>query len=871
LEKNLKNPVIEKRLRQEILPVVQKPGRYVGNELNIIVKKRESVKSHVVLAFPDVYEIGMSYVGFQLLYHILNSHRDIWAERVFAPWPDMEERLRAAGLPLYSLESFTPLSEFDVIGFTLQYELTYTNILNMLHLAGIPVFSRERQETHPFVIAGGPCSCNPEPLADFVDAFLIGDGEEAAVEIVRIVQQGKAGGKSREEILTDLAHLSGVYVPAFYRAHYDAQGHLQGVHPIKEGIPETIRTRIVNDLKQEFYPQKPIVPLLQVTHDRLSIEVMRGCTEGCRYCNAGMIYRPVRERKAADVLQQMQQGLANSGYNEVSFLSLSISDYSRLTDLMRVSRQVLSGTQVNVSFPSMRLDSFNEEIAAFVSEVRKSGFTFAPEAGSERLRQVINKNITEEDLFRSVEIALQNGWRVIKFYFMIGLPTETDEDVAEIARLLQRLLKMSKQYGRVQFNVSISPFSPKAHTPFQWERQASVDEIWHKVDVLKRHLGRERRVRLSWRDPRISFLEGFLGRADRRMGRVIYEVWQKGAKFDGWAEYFNYDLWLETLQAHGYDAQTLIAEIPEDRVLPWQHIDKGVSKRFLLKERRKAYEQQTSPDCKKETCLACGLQRKGAFAEIVDCYKKDRLNPQPDLQWNVADLPQIPKYDLDLKNTRHYRVQFTKEGYAAYLSHLDMARLFERAFRRAGIPVVYSQGFNPRPKISFGQPLALGVESKAEYFDVEISADFSGDLARLLNPYLPEGMKVVRVRRLGEKATSLSQIINAAEYEIHFHQYPLSEEEVDRRLREIRRTRSLLVDHFSKGRSKSLDIRPFIDSIRRRGKRLIVRTRNVEQRSLRIDDLVRQVFEHPEKVAVVRKRQLVRTAEAEKTPLDVLH
>jgi len=866
----LKNPEIENKLRKEILPGVLKPGRYVGNEINIIVKNRNSIKARVALAFPDVYEIGMSYVGFQLLYHILNTHPDIWAERVFAPWPDMEEKLRTTHTPLYSLESFTPLSQFDVIGFTLQYELTYTNLLNMLDLANIPLLSRNRTLAHPFIVAGGPCSCNPEPLADFIDAFLIGDGEEASVEIVRTVQRGKEMGKTRQAILFDLSRLQGVYVPMFYEPVYDEKGSLREMRPLRADVPKIIRTRIVNNLKKDYYPNKPIVPLIEVTHDRLSIEVMRGCTEGCRYCNAGMIYRPVRERNAGDVLEQMQQGLLNSGYNEVSFLSLSISDYSRLTDLMAVSRATLAGTQVNVSFPSMRLDSFNEEIAAFVSEVRKSGFTFAPEAGSERLRQVINKNITEEDLFRSVEIALQNGWKVIKFYFMIGLPTETDDDVAEIAHLVHRLVKMSKQYGRVQFNLSVSPFSPKAHTPFQWERQASVEEIWHKVDVLKHHLGRERRVRLTWRDPKISFLEGFLGRADRRMGAVIYRVWQKGAKFDGWAEYFNYDVWTETLHENGFDAERLIAEIPEDAVLPWDHIDKGVSKRFLLKERHKAYEQKNSPDCKTASCLACGLQRKNLFAEMVNCYKIDRQNPQPSLNAESIKDADIPRYETSEQEFLRLRVQFTKEGYAAYLSHLDLARVLERAFRRARIPVLYSQGFNPRPKISFGQPLALGVQSKAEYFDADISARFNGDLKRLLNPHLPQGLKIVRVRRIRDKASSLSQIINAAEYEIRFQQHPLSEEEIDRRLREIRQTRSLMVEHFSKGKVKPLDIRPFIASIRRRGKRLIVRTRNVERRSLRIDDLVRLVFGRSDKVEVVRKRQLVETAHNKKTPLEIL-
>ncbi len=866
----MKNSKIENKLLKDILPNVFKPGRYIGNELNIVRKDSASVKSHVALAFPDVYEIGMSYVGFQLLYHILNSQNDIWTERVFAPWPDMEEQLRKTKIPLFSLESFTPLGDFDVIGFTLQYELTYTNILNMLDMANIPLHSRNRNDGDPYIIAGGPCSCNPEPLAAFIDAFLIGDGEEASVEIVHVVQEGKAQKRSRKEILSDLSRISGVYVPEFYEPVYSPNGGLLEIKPKIKDVPKVIRTRIVTELKAEYYPDKPIVPLMQVTHDRLSIEVMRGCTQGCRYCNAGMIYRPVRERSEWDVLAQMHHGLAHSGYNEVSFLALSISDYSRLTELMAQSRKLLQGTQINVSFPSMRLDSFNEHIAQFVAEVRKSGFTFAPEAGSERLRQVINKNITEEDLFHSVEIALENGWKVIKFYFMIGLPTETDEDVAGIAHLVHRLVKMSKQYGRVQFNLSISPFSPKAHTPFQWERQASVDEIWHKVDVLKKHLGHEHRIRLTWRDPKISFLEGILGRADRRMGQVIFDVWQNGGKFDGWAEYFKYDLWMEIMRKHGFDPKALIAEIPEDAVLPWDHIDKGVSKRFLRKERQKAYQQQTSQDCKKAACLACGLQRKGIFAELVDCYRKDRKNPQLKPSQKSAVLSPMPKYETTEQATHRFRVQFTKEGYAAFLSHLDLARLFERTFRRAHVPIIYSKGFNPRPKISFGQPLALGVNSKAEYFDVEISKNFGRNLKRLLNPLLPDGLKIVEVKSFMNKALSLSQSINAAEYEIYFDDQKVAVEEIDRRIQKIRRSNALFVTRPSKGRLKSIDIRPFIDSIRRRGNRLIVRANNVDCRSLRIDDLVHHVFEPSEKIEVVRKRQLIKAGNEEKTPLDII-
>ncbi len=864
----LKNPKVEKVLLQRILPNVLKPGRYLGNEINNIHKNPEKVKARIVLAFPDVYEIGMSYVGFQILYHILNKEPDFWAERVFAPWPDMEEQLRKHKLPLFSLESFTPLKAFDVIGFTLQYELTYTNILNMLDLGGVTVLASEREQSEPFVIAGGPCSCNPEPLADFIDAFLIGDGEEAAVEIVRTIQQGRQQGKTRNEILFDLTQIRGVYVPAFYRAQYDQNQRLTGVQPVHPEVPAVIRNRLIQNLKPEYYPTKPVVPLIEVTHDRLSVEVMRGCTEGCRYCNAGMIYRPVRERDEKQILQHMQEGLANSGYSEVSFLSLSISDYSKLNDLMIESRNVLQDDQVNVSFPSMRLDSFNEAIADFVSQVRKSGFTFAPEAGSQRLRNVINKNISEEDLFQSVEIALKNGWKLIKFYFMIGLPTETDEDVLAIADLMIRLARMSRRYGRVQFNVSISPFSPKAHTPFQWERQNSIDEIWHKVDLLKYRLKRESRVRLTWRDPKVSFLEGILGRADRRMGRVLYQAWQQGAKFDGWAEYFDFERWLNILKEHGYTPEQLIAEIPEDAVLPWDHVDKGITKRFLLKERHKAYQEQVSWDCKSEKCLACGLQRKGLFAELVDCYKKDRSLTPEKQRTRPVKKEQVSAEEAPA--VQRFRVQFKKEGYASFLSHLDLVRVIERAFRRANIPLSYSEGFNPRPKISFGQPLALGIQSKAEFFDVEIKTTDNLDLKNAVNPFLPEGLKFVHVVPIKNKVTSLSSAIDLAEYEIVFKESEYRYPEVDRALQRLRRAASIDIQKRVKGRLKTVNIRPFIESVHRRGNRIIIRTRTIDRRSVRIDDLARVIFNRKQPVKIVRKRQLIRSGSKEQTPLEIL-
>lgn len=604
-------------VENEILPKVQKPLRYVGNEYNVVKKDWDSVQLRTVFAFPDIYEVGMSHLGLRILYHLVNDQPEYLMERVFAPWSDMEKELRTAEIPLFSLESYRPLAEFDCLAVTLQYEMSYTNILNMLELGRIPLLTAERGNEFPLIIGGGPCAYNPEPLADFFDAFVIGEGEEVILELFAVMAKHRAerGGKQEKSVLLrELAAITGVYIPIFYEPSYNAQGKLTEIKAKEPGIAPKIVKRVVKDLDKAYFPLKPIVPYLEIVHDRIMLEVLRGCTRGCRFCQAGMLYRPVRERSKEQLLAQADKLVESTGYGEISLTSLSTSDYTCVQPLVKELLDKYDQDKIGVSLPSLRVDSFSVNLAKEVQRVRKSGLTFAPEAGTQRLRDVINKGVTEENLMEVTTAAFASGWSQIKLYFMMGLPTETMEDMDGIADLAYKVLhnglRILKEKGRHQqpkITVSVSSFVPKAHTPFQWEGQDTIELLREKQRYLKDKI-RDRRISYNYHEAPLSFLEAVFAKGDRRLGGALLKAWQLGCKFDSWSEHFRYQIWLDVFTQVGTDAQAIAnGTLAYTDILPWEHLDMGVTKQYLWQERTKAYETAITGDCRFETCSVCGI------------------------------------------------------------------------------------------------------------------------------------------------------------------------------------------------------------------------------------------------------------------------
>ncbi len=599
---------MDKKLRR-ILPKVQKPARYTGGEYNQIIKDKAAVDLRMALVFPDTYEIGMSNLGIRILYGAINEMEGVWCERCFAPWGDMENEMRKAGIPLWALESGDPLSDFDAIGFSLGYEMAYTNVLNMLDLAGIPLKSAERSSLTPLVFAGGTSCVNPEPMADFLDFMFIGEGEEMDKELLELLRKAKNEGWSKRQFLSQAANIEGIYVPSLYEPIYNDDGMLKELKAL-EGAPEFVKRRIIVDFDSAYFPTKPIVPSTEIVHDRVTLELFRGCIRGCRFCQAGFVYRPVRSRDMDRLIEQGIASLESTGYQEITLSSLSTSDYRPLSGLCDGLLDFCVPHSIGLSLPSLRADNFSLDLMSKVQQVRKSGLTFAPEAGTQRLRDAINKNVLEEDLLNTCKIAFEGGWNNIKLYFMLGLPTETDEDVLAISDLAMKVLWLWKSHASnkargVNITVSTSCFVPKPHTPFQWEAQVEMEEYRRRVKLLRDNM-RAKAISYNWHDADTSLIEAVLSRGDRRVGAVIEEVWKTGGKLDSWSEYFSFERWLKAFEKCGLDPKFYACrERSSDEVLPWSCVDIGVKPSFLWSEREKCYRAELSPDCRNK-CTNCG-------------------------------------------------------------------------------------------------------------------------------------------------------------------------------------------------------------------------------------------------------------------------
>ncbi len=827
---------------ERLLPLVEKPGRYLGNERGAVRKDLDAVAVRVALAFPEVYEIAQSHLGLQILYDILNRRPDVAAERAYAPWVDLERLLRDRGLPLVSLESQIALRDFHVVGFSLQYELTYTNLLAMLELGGIPLRAAARGVGDPLVIAGGPCAFNPEPLAPFLDAVVLGDGEEVVGQIVDAVRAWDR--RDRADLLARVAEIPGCYVPAFFTPRYHDDGTVAEVVPTDPSRPQ-VRKRILPDLAAFPPPADPIVPNLGVVHDRASVEVMRGCVKGCRFCQAGYVYRPLRERNPEDVVRQTRDLLARTGYEEVSLLSLSTGDYSGVNPVLKALMDDLAPERVAVSMPSTRVDALSPKILEQIRRVRKTGFTLAPEAGTQRLRDVIQKEYREEELLAAARLFADLGWRSLKLYFMIGLPSETEDDVRGIVELAARVKRAAG--GRLKVTASVSTFSPKPHTPFQWAGELSIAETEARQALLRHEL-RRRGIEFKWHDARLSWLEGVFARGDRRLADVIETAQARGARFDGWSDRCQIAIWEAALAAHGLDADFYLRRRPLGEVLPWDHLDAGLSKKFLQQDLARAVAAQLTPDCSVERCTYCGAcdfesvrnvdyhpegakgsDHRGArvsrWAEML-VPADDPSDPLPEWEtrtWRgirtrvaarrAARLPVAARPDASDTEAplpaafaaaasdaarpptpagegnaeewlgavpsaltpatpaapvvQRVRIRYRKVGPARFIATRELGTVFFRAVRRARLPIAFSQGHHPLPRIAFGPALPVGVSSEDERVDLELTArrDPSHVLASLARE-LPDGLEPLEACEIARAAASIDRSTTAHVYDV---------------------------------------------------------------------------------------------------------
>jgi radical SAM family uncharacterized protein/radical SAM-linked protein len=724
---------MSKKSIQDIMPLIERPSRYLGNEINTIIKDPDRVKLKFALVFPDLYEIGTSHFGLQILYSILNKKKEVCAERVFAPGIDMEEHLRALKIPLVSLETKMPVCDFDLIGFSILYELNYTNILNILDLAKIPFYSSRRDESYPLIVGGGPCTCNPEPVADFFDIIVIGDGEDAILEItdtwLKFKEKQNIG---KESLLKLMSKIEGVYIPAFFKPEYDGNG-IQALAPKYSNYTKATRA-VAKNLDTLPFPDAPIVPYGKPVHDRLRLEIARGCTRGCRFCQAGMIYRPVRERSMETLLELSEKALGKTGYEDMSLLSLSTGDYECIIPLMQRIMEECETRHIAVSLPSLRAGTLTPELMRLIQKVRKTGFTIAAEAGSQRLRDFINKNISEKEIIETVQDSFDLGWQVIKLYFMIGLPSERKEDIQGIVDLVKKLRKLKGKKGKFgKINVSVATFIPKPHTPFQWEPQLSLDEAKERISWIKRNL-KMPGIRFKWQNPETSMLEGLFARGNRQLSRLLVSAHKKGCKFDSWSDKFNFRLWQEACEETGVILESFNNRKRSfDEKLPWDHIDTRVTKDFLKDERVRAGNLESTGDCRSGDCNSCGV----CDFEVIEpkIFKASR-----------KDKSEIIEKSRN-KVYRKLKISFSKTGQAKYFGHLELVNIMFRAIKRGDIDVKYSQGFHPKPKVSFEYPLAIGIESEGENMYMAVNDLIKPkEVVQRLNKQLPEGLEIIECR-----------------------------------------------------------------------------------------------------------------------------
>jgi radical SAM family uncharacterized protein/radical SAM-linked protein len=815
---------------EDLLIAVEKPSRYLGTEVNAVRKGREA-ELRFVLAFPDTYEVGMSHLGIQILYELLNRIPTVAAERCFAPWPDMERLLRKKNLLLTSLETRRSLHAFDLVGFSLQYELSYTNVLNMLELGGIPLLSSERGEGTPVIIAGGPCAFNPAPMAAFIDAFVIGEGEEVILEIAAAALTVKERGGNRADMLSSLADIAGIYVPALH----------------EEG--KRIRKRIVSDLNMWCLPTRPVVPLMKTIHDRITLEIARGCTRGCRFCQAGMVWRPVREREQAGIEGMAEGLLCATGYDEISLLSLSSGDYSRIEPLLATLMERYYEKRVALALPSLRAETLTRSLIENIRRVRKTSFTLAPEAGTQRLRNIINKGNSSEELLATTEQVFAAGWKSIKLYFMLGLPEETQADLEGIVELAYQTLKTGQQRGQV--TVSLSTFVPKSHTPFQWQRQISLAETRERQFFLKDRI-RHRNISVKWHDAKTSLLEGILSRGDARTGELIAAAFRLGCRFDGWTDQLRFDLWEQAMAQTGVNATAYLEARDHNDKLPWDRIDCGVDRDFLLDEAKKALAGAATPDCRNGLCHNCGVCDQETIRVITATAAAPgpvpkSVHPEP---FNTAqDMPvegeafmvrqahherrlnlpervlthheqlSVPPISLQAQaiaaaeTGKLFRIKFAKLLAARFLSHAELSEALIRAIKRQGLTFVYSQGYHPHPRISFAIATSVGMESQAEYADIQVVACAQEplQLQEEINALLPAGLKILDIKEVTHPAGSLSTLVTGFTYTITLSAVEnLDLTGLQEKMAAFLQSKTVIITRETGEKKVAKDIRPFV-------------------------------------------------------------